>query len=355
MTGTGETGTAEGQGRPLRFGALGTSAIAWRRALPSMAASDAVTLTAVAGRDEQRTREFADRFGCAADTYDGLLQRDDIDAVYVSVPTSLHVPWAERALRAGKHVLVEKPAGISAVEVGDLVRIAEERGLVLRENFMFLHHPQHEHVRGMIADGRLGTVRSFHGTFCIPPLREGDIRYDEALGGGALLDVGVYPLRAAQLVLGEPLSVAGATLRVRERDGLDLSGQALLTSASGVLVTVDFGFEHAYGQSYSVWGSQARLTVDRAFTPPPTYQPTLVLEEQNHGERFTLPPSDQLAHGLAGFAAAAGTAARTDGGATADPVEEGRRAAALETMELVDEVRKLAVRVPADARVTGEG
>ncbi|AXK37837.1 gfo/Idh/MocA family oxidoreductase [Streptomyces armeniacus] len=326
-----------------------------RRALPAMAASDAVELTAVAGRDAQRTREFADRFGCAADTYDGLLQRDDIDAVYVSVPTSLHVPWAERALRAGKHVLVEKPAGISAVEVGDLVRLAEERGLVLRENFMFLHHPQHEHVRGMVADGRLGTLRSFHGSFCIPPLREGDIRYDEALGGGALLDVGVYPLRAAQLILGERLTVAGATLRVRESDGLDLSGQATLASESGVLVTVDFGFEHTYGQSYTLWGSQARLSVDRAFTAPPTYQPVLVLEEQDHGERFTLPPSDQLAHGLAGFAAAVARAARTEGGAAADPAETAWRAAALETMELVDQVRKLAVRVTGDARVTGEG
>ncbi|MGW7352574.1 Gfo/Idh/MocA family protein [Streptomyces sp. NPDC054784] len=347
-------GAAESAAAPVRIGALGTSAIANRRALPAMVASDAVELTAVAGRDEGRTKEFAGRFGCAADTYDGLLQRDDVDAVYVSVPTSLHVPWAERALRAGKHVLVEKPAGVAAAEVGDLVRLAAERGLVLRENYMFLHHPQHQRVRALVAEGRLGTPRSFHGAFCIPPLPSDDIRYDESLGGGALLDLGVYPLRAARLVLGERLAVAGATMRVRESDGLDLSGQALLTSASGVLVTVDYGFEHDYGQSYALWGSRARLSVDRPFTPPPAYQPQLVLEEQDHGERFTLPPADQLAHGIAGFARAVQTAAATAGGASADPVEADWRAAALETTELVDQVRELAVRVTADARATGD-
>jgi dTDP-3,4-didehydro-2,6-dideoxy-alpha-D-glucose 3-reductase len=333
---------------PLRFGALGTSNIARRRALPAMAASDAVALTAVAGRDAARTAEFAGTFGCAADTYDGLLEREDVDAVYVSLPTALHVPWAERALRAGKHVLVEKPAGISASEVGGLVRLAEERGLVLRENFMFVHHPQHAQVRALVEKGRLGALRGFHSSFCIPPLAADDIRYDGALGGGALLDVGVYPLRAARVVLGEELTVAGATLRVRKSDGLDLSGQAVLTSASGVLATVDFGFEHAYGSSYALWGRQARLSVDRAFTPPPSYQPVHVLQEQDHVESFTLPACDQLARGLSGFAEAVAAAAGTDGGAASDPVEARWRADTLATAELVDAVRDHAVRVTGE-------
>lgn len=196
-----------------------------------------------------------------------LLERDDIDAVYISLPPSLHGEWAARALHAGKHVLVEKPIATTAAEARAVVTLAEDRDLVLRENFMFLHHPQHDAVAALMAEGRLGGLRSFRGAFCFPPLPTQDIRYVPGLGGGALLDAGVYPLRAAAMLLGPGLRVAGATARVRQSDGLDLSGQALLVSPSGVLASVEFGFEHAYGSSYSLWGDGAKLTVGRAFTP----------------------------------------------------------------------------------------
>ncbi|MGN5381730.1 Gfo/Idh/MocA family protein [Streptomyces lasalocidi] len=115
--------------------------------------------------------------------------------------------------------------------------------------------------------GRLGRLASFSAAFCIPPLPEDDIRYAAELGGGALLDVGVYPLRAAVLQLGPDLDVADATLRTRASDGLDLSGQVLLASPSGVLAELAFGIEHTYASTYTMWGDRARLTVTRAFTP----------------------------------------------------------------------------------------
>lgn len=179
--------------------------------------------------------------------------------------------------------------------------------------------------------------------FCIPPLPADDIRYTPGMGGGALLDVGVYPLRAAQLLLGTGLRVAGAVLRTRALDGLDLSGQALLVSPSGVLADVTFGFEHAYASAYTLWGDTARLSVTRAFTPPPAHQPVLVLEEQDHEERFTLPPADQLRTCLAEFAAAV-----RRGGAGSSAEEAEKRRSAVAAMDLVDMIDKLAVRVPVD-------
>ncbi|MCX5443945.1 Gfo/Idh/MocA family protein [Streptomyces nigrescens] len=329
--------------RPVRFGALGTSSFGGRRVLPAMTACPQTELVAVGGRSPERSQRFADRFGCAGSSMAALLERDDIDAVYISLPPSLHGEWAARALHAGKHVLVEKPIATTAAEARAVVRLAEDRDLVLRENFMFLHHPQHDAVADLIAEGRLGGLRSFRGAFCFPPLPTEDIRYVPGLGGGALLDAGVYPLRAAAMLLGPGLRVAGATARVRQSDGLDLSGQALLVSPSGVLASVEFGFEHAYGSSYSLWGEGAKLTVGRAFTPPAAYQPVLVLEEQDHVEKFTLPAADQLTASLAGFAAAV-----TAGGAAASPREARWRQDAVAMMELVDAVRAQAVRVTVE-------
>ncbi|WP_435612302.1 Gfo/Idh/MocA family protein [Streptomyces sp. bgisy159] len=323
--------------RPLRLGAIGTSSIAWRRVLPTVTRMPQWDLVAVAGRTAKKAALFAEHFECAAeDDAESLLARPDIDAVYVSTPTALHHAWAERALRAGKHVLVEKPIGTTAEEARSLCALAAERGLTLRENFMFLHHPQHARVRELVDGGRLGRPAAFRAAFCIPPLPDEDIRYDARLGGGALLDVGVYPLRAAALLLGPGLEVAGATLRTRARDGLDLSGQVLLVSPSGVLAELAFGFEHAYASVYTVWGDRGRLTVTRAFTPPPAHQPLLILEEQDREERLTLPAADQLMLLLEEFAASV----RTGGEAATGP-----HAADVATMELVDAIRTTARRV----------
>lgn len=130
--------------------------------------------------------------------------------------------------------------------------------------------------------------------------------------------------------------MAGATLRTRASDGLDLSGQVLLTSPSGVLAELAFGFEHAYASTYTVWGDRARLTVTRAFTPPATHQPLLVIEEQDREERLVLPAADQLALLLAEFA----RAGRSGGGDTRQLMDS------VATMELVDAVRRTARRTP---------
>jgi NDP-hexose-3-ketoreductase len=328
-------------GRPLRLGALGTSSIAWRRTLPTAVRAPEVDLVALAGRSAETTGRFAAHFGCAAESgFDALLERPDVEAVYISLPTALHHTWAMKAIRAGKHVLVEKPIGVNAREARELCALAEVHDVVLRENFMFLHHPQHAFVRDSLQKGRLGTLSSFHAAFCIPPLPADDIRYARDMGGGALLDVGVYPLRAAQLFLGPGVRVAGATLRTRETDGLDLSGQALLVSSSGVLAHIAFGFEHAYASTYTLWGDRARVTMDRAFTPPSTYEPVVLLAEQGHEERFTLPAADQLGTCLASFAAAV----RAEGADSAQE-EANWRQNSVAAMELVDTVRRKAVRV----------
>ncbi|MFD1277037.1 Gfo/Idh/MocA family protein [Streptomyces kaempferi] len=132
----------------LRVGVLGCADIAGRRMLPSMARQPLVEVSAVASRSLDRARAFTDRFGgTPVAGYARLLERADVDAVYVPLPPELHAQWTLRALEAGKHVLCEKPFALRQADADKAVALARERGLLLMESFMFLHHSQHAHVR----------------------------------------------------------------------------------------------------------------------------------------------------------------------------------------------------------------
>ncbi|MEU7649340.1 Gfo/Idh/MocA family protein [Streptomyces huasconensis] len=329
---------------PLRVGVLGASSIAARRTLPALREVPDTAVTAIASREPEKARRFAADFDCeAVHGYAQLLDRDDIDAVYVSVPNALHFSWTRAALEAGKHVLAEKPLTTEAADTAALARLAHERGLVLRENIAFVHHGLHRRVAALVAEGRLGELRHIEAAFCFPPLPAHDVRYRPELGGGALLDAGIYPVRLAQYFLGDDLSVAGAVLHDDPASGVDVAGGAVLAASTGQFATVNFGFVHTYGARYTLWGSAARLSVDRAFTPAPTAAPVVRIEEQDHTEEIVLPAEHQFAGSVAAFAAAVRRAAATG----TDPDHEGWAATTVRTAELLDAVRKSAVRVTA--------
>ncbi|WP_406728601.1 Gfo/Idh/MocA family oxidoreductase [Streptomyces sp. GD-15H] len=269
-------------GGPVRIGVLGCASIAERRVLPALCRAEAVTLAAVASRDPAKAARFAERFGCeAAGGYAGLLDDPGIEAVYLPLPTGLHEKWAERALTAGKHVLVEKPLATGARGAARLFAQAREAGLVLMENLMFVRHSQHRQVAALVESEIIGELREMTAEFGIPPLPDDDIRYARGLGGGALLDMGVYPVRAAQFHLGGPLDVAGGVRRFDTARGVDLSCTAVLVSPNGVPARIAVGCDRGYRAAYTLWGAEGRITVDRAFTPPPEHRPAVRIERQD--------------------------------------------------------------------------
>ncbi|MFD0683232.1 Gfo/Idh/MocA family protein [Actinomadura fibrosa] len=285
------------------MGVLGCASIALRKVMPAMRDAEHVELRAVASRDPARARDAARRFGCAAaGGYEDLLGRADIDAVYIPLPTGLHAHWTERALAAGKHVLAEKPLTCDHATAVALVEQARKAGLWLMENYMFLHHGQHRAVGDLVAAGRIGAPRVFTARFGIPPRDAADIRYRPDLGGGALLDVGVYPIRAASHFLGPELDVVGSVLRMDPATGVDVAGHALLCTPSGITAELSFGFEHAYRSGYALWGDRARITVDRAFTPPPGSEPLVRVESPDGTEELSLPADDQVKNTAEAFA-----------------------------------------------------
>jgi NDP-hexose-3-ketoreductase len=324
----------------LGLGVLGCADVAWRRTLPSVQQVPGLRLVAVASRDRRKAAGFTERFGGEpVEGFAGVLERDDVDAVYVPLPTALHAEWAGRALRAGKHVLVEKPLAATAAEAVDLVRAARERGLVLMENFAFLHHSMYTTVRGLLDAGTIGELRTVVSEFAFPPLPDGDIRYRPELGGGALLDAGVYSVRAALAFLGSGLDVCGACLRIDGGSGVDVAGTALLSAPSGATAQLSFGFIHSYRCSYVLWGSTGRIAVDRAYTAPDTFAPTVRVETAQGTEQLVLPPDAQFANLLAGFVTAVHGESDTD--------RQRREAAIVEQAELVEHIAGQARRMRA--------
>ncbi len=197
----------------IKWGILGTSYFATRKMIPSMKRSRLAEVTAIASRDLERARKAARELGIpkACGSYEEILSDPDIQAVYIPLPNNLHVDWAVRALRAGKHVLCEKPVSIDRTTAMKLFREAKKHPrLKVMEAFMYRFHPQWTRARALIKEGRLGAVKHMHADFMIDNRDPGNIRNRADAGGGALLDLGCYCVSFARFLFGaEPKRVLG--------------------------------------------------------------------------------------------------------------------------------------------------
>jgi dTDP-3,4-didehydro-2,6-dideoxy-alpha-D-glucose 3-reductase len=279
--------------RPLRFGVLGCGGIANRSMIPALRASEHADLVAVASRSPQTASATATRFDCEGVVgYEALLARTDLDAIYIALPIGLHHAWALAAARRGLHVLCEKSLAGTLAECEAMVACAEQEGVALLEGFAYQFHPNHEAVRDAMAAGAIGDPIQVRACFGFPPLPDGH-RYDPALGGGSLNDVGAYCVHAARMLFAaEPRSIS-ATLDCGAR-AVDVHGAALLDFGAGRSAVLGFGFDNMYRNLYEVWGTTGVLTVNRVFSIPPSMQATLEIARQNGVERRMLPAADHF-------------------------------------------------------------
>jgi dTDP-3,4-didehydro-2,6-dideoxy-alpha-D-glucose 3-reductase len=288
----------------IRIGILGCAAIARRSVVPAiLQLKDRFELIAVASRDSAKAKLFAKEFGCQAVTgYAALIAREDVDAIYVPLPTGLHLEWVGRAVAAGKHVYVEKSFASTLVESETLVEAARDANVAAMEGYMFLYHRQQAVVAEWLRDGVIGELRHFHGSFGFPPLPDDDFRYDDTLGGGALMDTAGYPLRAAHLLLGRDLEVRAASAWGRSERGTTLGGSAFMASRTGVGASIAFGFDNFYQCRYELWGSRGKLVAERAYTPGPSFSPRLVLETMDGRRELLVEPDNHFVGALTEFA-----------------------------------------------------
>jgi predicted dehydrogenase len=222
----------------------------------------------VASRSAARGAQFAADWEIPRvfPSYEALLADPSIDAVYVPLPNSLHAEWSMRAARAGKHVLCEKPLALSVAEVDAIAAAAAEAGVHVAEAFMYRHHLQTHLVRRLVAEGAVGALRLIRGCFSFTLAREGDVRFDPALGGGCLLDVGCYPTSYARAIsAAEPFAVAGAA--VIGPTGVDLSFAAILHFPDAFLAMTDCSFISPFRTDIEIVGSEGTLRVPHPFKP----------------------------------------------------------------------------------------
>jgi xylose dehydrogenase (NAD/NADP) len=255
--------------RKVRWGILGCAGIAERAFIPAVRTSRDGVLAAIASRDGARAVDWARRFGFERSHpgYQALVDDPSIDAVYNPLPNDLHAEWSIRALRAGKHVLCEKPMALNTAEVATMIAAAEARGVRLTEGFMYKFHPQIPRTLEILRSGRIGEPRAIHSSFTFRFGREpSNYRWFPEQGGGALYDVGCYTISIARLVFdAEPAAVTAAA-RLDPATGVDLTTEALLEFPGGRFALCESSFEAQFQSRLRVVGSEGLLRLDRAFS-----------------------------------------------------------------------------------------
>lgn len=258
---------------PIRFGILGAARIAPKALIDPITKLDGVEVTRVAARNRNRAEAFAAEHDIArvSDSYADLLGADDVDVVYNPLPMSLHAEWTIAALRAGKHVLCEKPFASNAAEANEMVRVAEETGLVLGEAFHYWYHPLFQRILAEVASGRIGAVQRVEGVFNvqIPRLTESgavDLRWDYSTAGGSLMDLGCYPMSWVRHVTGEEPTVVSAQA-VEDPDNIDAAMACELSFPSGATASVVSAMEREPEISLTVIGSTGRIDATNPLAP----------------------------------------------------------------------------------------
>jgi predicted dehydrogenase len=249
----------------VRWGLLSTAGIG-RVVVAATRGAKRAAFVAVASRDGAKARRFADEVGLANSygSYEEMLARDDVDAVYVALPISLHTEWTIAALRAGKHVLCEKPFAVTATAAASCFDAAEAAGRICVEGFMYRHHPQTVLTRRLISGGAIGRPALLRSslTVTVPP---GDIRRSASLAGGALLDLGCYCVSASRLLGGTPERVfaeqAADTVADRSGRPVDLRITGALRMPGDVLAQFDAGLDLPRRDELEIVGTEGRITV----------------------------------------------------------------------------------------------
>lgn len=264
----------------LRWGLLSTARINQALFEP-LRISKRNRLAAVASRSQEKADAYArqHRIPKAYGSYEALLADPEIDVVYNPLPNHLHAEWTIRAVEAGKHVLCEKPLALSLDEVDAITAAARRHKRVVAEAFMYRTHPQTLEVQRLVQSGELGAVRLVRGSFTFTLDNPGDYRLDPAMGGGALWDVGCYPLSYSRAVLGaEPLEVFG--WQVQGETGIDRAFVAQMRFPGGVHAQFDCSFDLPYHVFMEIVGSEATLIVRTPFCPGLNEKLYLVSEQR---------------------------------------------------------------------------
>jgi D-xylose 1-dehydrogenase (NADP+, D-xylono-1,5-lactone-forming) len=272
----------------VAWGLLSTAHIN-RLVLAGARESDRVDVIGVASRELGRAEEYAREHGIerAYGSYEGLLADPEIEAVYISLPNSLHVEWSIKALEAGKHVLCEKPLSRRAEEVERAFDVAEGAGRFLTEAFMYRHNPQTAKLKELVDEGAVGRLQLVRAAFSFPLRDSANVRLSADLDGGALMDVGCYCVSGSRLLAGEPEQVYGE--QVTGETGVDVLFAGTMRFPGGTVAQFDCGLYLPMRDELEAIGDQGSVVLD---DPWHCKEPVIVLRRDGAEERIAVTPAD---------------------------------------------------------------
>jgi len=287
--------------KALRLALLSTARINGE-ILRAAATTDRVDVVAVASRNGAKAQAYEreHRLERSHASYDALLEDDNVDAVYVSLPNGLHHEWSLRALVAGKHVLCEKPYSRRPAEVEEAFGLATRAGRVLMEAFMYRHHPQTQKVRDLVEGGAIGELRAVSAAFSFSLDDLSNVRAQPELDGGALMDVGCYCVSGVRLLAGEPERVSAE--QVLGSTGVDMALYGTLRHADGVVSQIAASFLAPRSQRLEAVGSEGAVVAEAPWRVD--WGGKLVVTRGDSSEIVPVEPADAYRLQLDNFAAA---------------------------------------------------
>jgi len=325
------------------WGILGTGNIA-RQFCKGVKTSERGMLMAVGSRSAGPAAEFAGQFGVlnSYPTYEQVIKDPDVDAVYVSLPNSMHCEWTVRALQAGKHVLCEKPLASNEAEAKKMFDAAHNSGKTLIEAFMYRAHPQTREVMDKVRSGAIGDVKMVRSSFCYRTARiDGNIRFDPSLAGGALMDIGCYCINFSRMVAGADVVDVHASGTLHER-GVDELVAGNLKFANGLVASFTCGMRVQADNTAYICGTEGFIEMPWPWKPQPRgakYWIKRSAPPRQDGGKTDTPPAEEFEvnAGMDLYAIEADDFAETIQRGKQPMVSEEETMA---TMRVLDEMRK---------------
>lgn len=281
--------------KKVRWGVLSTADIAIEKVLPAMQQGEYCEIAAIASRGLEKAQAAAKRLGIARayGSYEELLADPTIDAIYNPLPNHLHVPWSVKALQAGKHVLCEKPIALTAAEGQELVDTARQHPhLKVMEAFMYRFHPQWQRARQLVAEGRIGTLRTIQSFFSYYLDDPNNIRNLATAGGGGMLDIGCYTVSLSRFIFGaEPGRVFGL-VEYDPQFKTDRLASAILDFGHGTS-TFTCSTQLSPYQRVNIFGTEGRIEIEIPFNAPPDRPCKIWYEHEDKIEEIQFPICNQ--------------------------------------------------------------
>ena len=298
-----------------KFGILSTAEIARRRFIPAIIKDKQSEIVYIASANlEERsavcsckisneeetakskfTKEFANKIGAIyIHGFNEMLEKKDFDSVYLPLPPAYHYYWGKKALLNGKHILMEKPFCINYKQAEELVFLARSKKLVVMENYGFIYHKQINRTLEILNSGEIGKLMLVRASFGFPKRDANDFRYQKELGGGALLDCGCYTIKAANLFLGNTMSVISSSLNNMEDYNVDGFGTVTAKNKDGIVAHLSFGMNNQYECFINLWGTCGEIFLNRAFTAPAELETSIKVSLGNDIREERMVKDDQF-------------------------------------------------------------